>query len=476
MSKSTASGSDTTAIPAGGGATPRASLAVLGVKLRALDLFAPIRRHVHIPQKTIRYSPIQKLWSCFVGILAGAAGVADTERVLRADPVLQAAFGCDGCAEQSTLQDTLDACTPETIAGMEVALTELLRQFGHAARHDFASGELLLDIDLTGNPCGAKAACATKGYFAGKKNQRGRQVGRVLATEYNEVIADQLFPGTTTLLKALEPLVLAAEERLALTAEQRAQTIIRLDAGGGSVDAVNWLLERGYLVLCKDYSARRAAKLTESVRVWYPDAKEAGREVGWVTTPTTDYLKPVRRLAARYRKRSGQWGREALITNLPEAAAKRWVRHPKASASTASQSQEHGPDQAELLSLTHFYDQRGGGCETSFQGDKQGLGMTHRNKKEFCAQQMLMLLGALAHNVLVWAKEWLLPAAPRLAKYGTKRLVRDVLGILGRVEWGEGQRVGQIRLTAANPLARQLLSAFQQLVAATDVQVILGPP
>jgi hypothetical protein len=37
--------------------------------------------------------------------------------------------------------------------------------------------------------------------------------------------------------------------------------------------------------------------------------------------------------------------------------------------------------------------------------------------------------------VLVWAKEWLLPAVPRLQKYGVERLVREVLGILGRGEW-----------------------------------------
>jgi hypothetical protein len=40
------------------------------------------------------------------------------------------------------------------------------------------------DVDLTGLPCGKKAALATKGYFAGVRNLRGRQLGRVLATRY----------------------------------------------------------------------------------------------------------------------------------------------------------------------------------------------------------------------------------------------------------------------------------------------------
>jgi hypothetical protein len=44
-----------------------------------------------------------------------------------------------------------------------------------------------------------------------------------------------------------------------------------------------------------------------------------------------------------------------------------------------------------------------GGVETSFKGDKQGLGIGKRNKKRFEIQQMVMLLGSLAHNVVVWS-------------------------------------------------------------------------
>src|SRR5207244_7236548 len=77
-----------------------------------------------------------------------------------------------------------------------------------------------------------------------------------------------------------------------------------------------------------------------------------------------------------------------------------------------------------LLAYVAFYDQRGGGVETSFKGDKQGLGITKRTKKRFAAQQMVMLLGSLAHNVIVWASRWL--AAPKLRHYGILRMVRDV--------------------------------------------------
>jgi hypothetical protein len=236
---------ESTVSPTDSRATPRASLAALGVKLHHLDFFAPIRARVQVSQKTVRYTPIEKLYDCFIGILAGAKGIADSNRVLRADPALQVAFGRSACAEQSTLQDTLDACTPATITQMEQVMDELFRLHSRAGRHDFAQASLLLDVDLTGNPCGKKAACATKGYFAGQKNRRGRQVGRVLASASRESVVDRLFPAHTVLIGALEGMLLAAEATLKLTPEQRRRTIVRVDAGGGSVDAVNGLLLRG---------------------------------------------------------------------------------------------------------------------------------------------------------------------------------------------------------------------------------------
>jgi hypothetical protein len=292
-------------------------------------------------------------------------------------------------------------------------------------------------------------------------------LGRVLATTYHEIVGDRLFPGNSSLTHTLSPLLLAAEQTLSLTEERRARTIVRLDAGGGSVEAVNWLLSRGYRVLCKDYSTARARNLSRSVTQWYADPKEEGREVGWVEEPSTAYVRPVRRLAVRHRKPNGQYGIEVLITTAPVEELFGW---------TGTPAEKIGEQKAELLAVAHSYDQRGGGCETSFQGDKQGLGMTQRNKKRFAAQQMLVQLEVLAHNVLMWAKEWLLPMVPRLEKYGIKRLVRDVLGILGRVEWDEEQRVRGILLTEADGLAQRLLPGFQQMVAGAGAVVALGPP
>jgi hypothetical protein len=225
-------------------------------------------------------------------------------------------------------------------------------------------------------------AFATKGYFAKQRNRRGRQLGRVVATRYEEVVVDRLFDGKTQLTKALQPLVEAAEMTLGLDAAKRARTIVRVDAGGGSLDDINWLLERGYQVHGKDYSGRHACSLAQSVSEWFDDPQVAGRQVGWVTETPTAYVRPVVRIAVRCRQQNGQWAVGVLISMLSARDVLQL---------TGRSLTEARDPLAVLLAYVAFYNQRGGGIETSFKGDKQGLGLTKRNKKRFEAQQMLML-------------------------------------------------------------------------------------
>ena len=79
---------------------------------------------------------------------------------LRADPALQAAFGRTACAEQSVVQQTLDACTDDNVKQMQQALDEIFRQHSRAYRHAYAEAYQLLDVDMSGMPCGPKAALA----------------------------------------------------------------------------------------------------------------------------------------------------------------------------------------------------------------------------------------------------------------------------------------------------------------------------
>ena len=224
--------------------TPCASLAALGCHLRQIKLFDVVKEQVHIAQKTVMHTPIDKLYDCFISILAGAHGLVEINSLLRSDLALQQAFGRSSCAEQSTIQDTLNACTDTTVAELTTALERIFRTHSAAYRHPYQQQYQVLDVDLSGLPCGPKAALATKGYFPKQRNRRGRQLGRVLASRYGEIVVDHLFEGRTTLVKALEPLLQAAEQVLKLEQDKRARTIVRLDSGGGSIDDINWLLKR----------------------------------------------------------------------------------------------------------------------------------------------------------------------------------------------------------------------------------------
>lgn len=445
--------------------TPCASLAALGSYLQQIQLFAPIRSELRIRQKTMIHTPIDKLYDAWIAFLAGAHGIVEVNTRLRSDGVLQQAFGRTSCAEQSTIQATLNACTADNVQQLSDALTTIYRQHSQGYRHNYARAWQILDVDMTGAPCGRKAALATKGYFANARKRRGRQLGRVLATRYREVVVDQLFAGTAQLTTALRPLLEAAEQVLELDAARRERTIVRLDAGGGSLSDVNWLLAHGYQVHTKDFSSARATRLAKSVQEWFDDPDIPGRQVGWVETAASEYVREVRRIAVRWRKKNGQWGIAVLISTLTPRTVIEETAQPLA------QVLSH---QAVLLAYVRFYDQRGGGVESAIKDDKQGLGMTKRNKKRFEAQQMLMLLGVLAHNVIVWATRWLAPHEPKLRRYGLKRMLRDILHISGRVVRNAHGRIVQIILNQAAPLVRGLARSLDVLLRPTRIAVNWG--
>jgi len=445
--------------------TGHAALAVIGVYLRQWGLFDEIAQHVQIKQKQVRYTPIEKLCQGFVAILAGARGMVDINKYLRSDPGLQAAFGDAGCAEQSVVQDTLDACTAENVTQMQTAMDAVYRRHSAGYKHPYLTQYQVLDIDMSGLVCGPKAAFATKGYFAKQRNRRGRQLGRVLAAHYNEIVVDRLFDGKTQLATALSPLVAAAEQTLALDATKRARTILRVDSGGGSLSNINWALSRGYHYHGKDYSGQRADALAATVTEWRDDPKVPERQVGWVTEPAPAYVRPVRRIAVRCRKKNGQWGIGVLVSTLTPEMVMELTHQPC--------HQCHDP-QAVLLAYVYFYDARSGGVETSFKEDRQGLGMHQRTKKRFPAQQMLTQLNLLAHNVIVWVKARLTPHLPAFRQLGLKRWVRDIFQMLGVLYFDHSGRLYHCRLNQADPFARKLAPALRILLAEQQVGISLG--
>ena len=112
--------------------------------------------------------------------------------------------------------------------------------------------------------------------------------------------------------------------------------------------------------------------------------------------------------------------------------------------------------------------------EIEIKEDKQGLGTSKRNKKRFAAQQVLIQLEALAHNLLVWARQWLDPNCPKIARLGIPRLVRDVFQMNGFLFFDQTLDLLQITLNRADPLAKELSNGLAALLAHEHVGISLG--
>src|SRR5690348_17067755 len=89
----------------------QASLAVMGKRFLDMKLWDEVRQRVHIRQKVLRHTPTDKLLDCFISMLAGGHGIVEVNTRVRPDTTVQRAFGRNDCAEQSTISETLSACT-----------------------------------------------------------------------------------------------------------------------------------------------------------------------------------------------------------------------------------------------------------------------------------------------------------------------------------------------------------------------------
>lgn len=171
------------------------------------------------------------------------------------------------------------------------------------------------------------------------------------------------------------------------------------------------------------------------------------------------------RIAVRCRKNNEQWSTGLLITNLmPSDVA----------ALTDIELGILDDPSALWLAYVYCYDQRGGAVETSFKQDNQALQIKKRNKKRFEAQQVLSQLEVLAHNVLVWAQQWLTIDKPELKHIGFVRLMRDVFTTTGKLLFNEQGGLVAIQLNANDILVRPWIQGLSRLLATEHVAVNLG--
>jgi hypothetical protein len=85
-----------------------------------------------------------------------------------------------------------------------------------------------------------------------------------------------------------------------------------------------------------------------------------------------------------------------------------------------------------------------------------------------------VLLGTLAHNVIVWAREWLAPHQPKERQYGMKRLVRDVFHLSGFLVCNARGRLVNVVLNQRAPLVRGLARSLDVLLRPSHIAVSWG--
>ena len=177
------------------------------------------------------------------------------------------------CADQSVIQDTLNAATAENVQQLEDALKVIWDENNlTVALLENAQREgtvVTVDMDLSGMPSSKKAEESEKGYFSGKRNIYGRQLARILVPETQEIASESLYPGNRTSCKVFKDMVKKMEQILSLnTKPQRKLIRLRLDGGFGTDENINFALWRGYHLLVKMYSGKRAKVLARSVQEW----------------------------------------------------------------------------------------------------------------------------------------------------------------------------------------------------------------
>jgi hypothetical protein len=230
----------------------------------------------------------------------------------------------------------------------------------------------------------------------------------------------------------LKAAVWELEEVLALDWSRRSQVCLRLDAGFGTDENLDWVLNRDYQVIAKSNSGRRAGAWGQRVAEWI----ELVPGQRWIAQPREQlsFCRPTRTLAVRWRDYAHEKLKHALyvVTDLDSS----------------------------LPHLAHQYDLRGG-FEVDLREDKQGLRLTQRRKRAWLAQEMLVLLSDLAHNVLSAFSRQVLSGTP-LAGFGPQRLIQDVFTMPGEAIFMADQLV-ELRLQQTHPYAEILAACLPRL-------------
>ena len=200
-----------------------------------------------------------------MGILAGCKAIYQTNvRVRPRSCPFRGPSAGSGCAEQSTIQRTLDAFTQENVAQLRGALEAIGGRHSRLPSHPYEREMLLLEVDLTGLRASKRAQARPRATSLGRRTPRvaagegerpALRGGPLLQAPSRKHRSCGVLKGT---INELERVLKSAPQK-------RARTLVRLDGGFGTDENLGWLCLRGYEFVAKGYHGGRAKKLAKSV-------------------------------------------------------------------------------------------------------------------------------------------------------------------------------------------------------------------
>jgi len=261
---------------------------------------------------------------------------------------------------------------------------------------------------------------------------------------YHESLLSLIYPGDRQACEWFKPAIQTLEQQWPWSAAQRQKVIIRTDAGLGTDANINYALWRHFQVLMKGFSGKRTQAWVKQLA--QPTWLEAGGQ-GRAITPAPMALRFGRQTdnyLLRWLSAKGELNYASLISSLLAL---------------------------DPVSTLRLYDGRGAD-EGEIGSDKSGLLLPKRRKQSLVAQEALILLTDVAHNLLAWLRPWALQEGP-LAGFGPKRLVADVLSIPGHLEFHQG-RLAKVALWQAHPYAEPVQLALVRLLKYFDLPAVIA--
>ena len=255
------------------------------------------------------------------------------------------------------------------------------------------------------------------------------------APQYHETLFSRLYSGQQHSSPTYIPVLQAIDQFLNLSAVQKRRTILRTDSGFGGDDNVNYALGKTWQLLTKGSGGQRPGSFAHKVaaadwQVLRPDDRWVARAID----PPT-YVEPVQHLVLRWRNQKGEFKHATVVGSILA-----WS----------------------MAEIINYYDARGA-CETEIQADKGGLKLCKRRKKQLPAQEVLILLTDIAHNLLAWSSRWMFADGP-LTEFGPTRLIEDTLTIPGHLIF-DGERLVEVQLNELHPHAAQVALGLERLLA-----------